>query len=311
MNRRKWILLAAMAVSAVLLAVCPVEGGVLNLLALPFSVVGQGLRTLSLSGGMGNGLAVVLYVLICLLPLALGFKRKWHREDGLLVLATGVMFYVMYGIINPGTLPALLQNFVGQMQLCFAVYSVLVAWGVLKLLRVSDRVRQENIYRALRIFLLIVAVELVAVSVGLGWQELLDKIETLKAGNTWPGTDLVPTYVFLSLRYLATAVEYGLDALVLLSGVELLTELERDAYSQGCVAAADRTVVWCKRTLAAATVLNLAMNLGQVFCARWLRDSDVSLRLPVMSMAIAFGAMALTRLLVQGRALKEDNELFI
>lgn len=311
MKRKQIILLAVTVAATVLLAVCPVEGGVLYLLALPLIAAGEGLRYLSLSGGLGNAVALVLYAVVCLSPLALKWKRKWCREDGLLVLSAGVMFYVMYGLINPGVLPAMLQTAVGRVQLSFLLYSVLAAWAILKLLRVSDRVRQENIYRALQIFLMICAVELVAVSAGLGLQELLAGCRNLRAENTWPGIDLVPTYIFLGLRYLATAVEYGLDTVVLLSGVKLLAELERDAYSEGCVAAGERTVLWCKRTLAVSALLTMALNLGQVVFAGVIYDAEVSLRLPVMSIAIAFGAMALTRLLVQGKTLKEDNELFI
>jgi hypothetical protein len=38
---------------------------------------------------------------------------------------------------------------------------------------------------------------------------------------------------------------------------------------------------------------------------------DFQLRLPVLSLAVTFGLMALVRLIDQGKALKEDNELFV
>lgn len=311
MKKQRLILMVVTVAAVVLLAVVPADGGVLYLLAWPFVAAGQGLRALSLSGGAGNAAAIVLYVLVCLWPLALKWGRKWQKEDWMLALAAGVMFYVMYGLVNPGSLPVMLGSDVGQTQLCFGVYSVIVSWGVLKLLRASERVRQEKIYSALRLFLTICAVEMVAVGLGLGWQNFRDAIEAVREANTWPGVELTPTYVFLFLRYAASGAEYALDAAVMVCGAGLLTELERDAYSDACVAAADRVAVWCKRSLMVTTLTTLTLNLGQLFCAGWLQVTDVTLRLPILSMAIAFGALALTRLLVQGRELKEDNDLFI
>lgn len=311
MKKQQMILILAVIAAVVLMAVVPMDGGVLYLLAWPFVAAGQGLRAMSLSGGAGNLAAIGLYVLMCLWPLTLKLGRKWKKEDWLLVLGVGVMFYVMYGLINPGILPMTLGSEAGQVQLSFGIYSVVVSWGIIKLLLAGAQVRQEKIYSALRLFLMICAVEMVAVAVGMGWQNFRAAVEAAREANTWPGTNLLPTYVFLFLNYAASAAEYVLDAAVMLCGAALLTELERDAYSEACVAAADRVAMWCRRSLMITTLTTLILNLGQVFCAGWLHVTNVELRLPILSMAIAFGAMALTRLLVQGRELKEDNDLFI
>ena len=51
--------------------------------------------------------------------------------------------------------------------------------------------------------------------------------------------------------------------------------------------------------------------LVQIVLAERLTYIDISVRIPVLSMAICFGMTALTKLLVRGKELKDDNDLFI
>ena len=62
--------------------------GLSSLITFPFEQIGIGLRALSLSSGIGNVFAIVLFVSICLIPAALLFlilrNRRLHPEDWLL-----------------------------------------------------------------------------------------------------------------------------------------------------------------------------------------------------------------------------------
>lgn len=313
MNKKLfWSYLAAAVLAMILFGLVPESGtGSLMVLALPFTLIGSGLRALSLSGALGNVAAIILYVLVCLFPMAFVLKRKWNREDWLLPLTSVLMFYVMYLMINPGLMPVSMGSDVGKLIYASAVYSVLVSWGLLKLLRASETVRQEQIYRALRIFLLICAGECILVGFGVGFWDLRASIAEIKAENTMYGLNLMPTYIFELLIFTASAVEYGLDAVVMLWGVKLLRELEQDAYSESCCEVAEKISKLCKWVLMTITLMNLGLNLGQVIFAARLHNVDATLYIPVFSMALVFGTLALTRLLSQGRALKEDNDLFI
>lgn len=283
---------------------------IFRLVTLPFSVSGQCLRALSLSGGLGNAAAVLLYVLLCLSPLLLMGKRDPRKENILLVLASGVMFYVMYWMVNPFKIPSTLGEEMGKVIGAGAVYSVLITWGVLRLLRAGDSVVEHNAYGALRIFLLICGVECV-LSCGLSLARIPEKIQQIQSANTMPGLDLTATYVFTALSSLAIAMEYGLDAGVLWMGSRLLRELGEDPYSESCGAAARKTVGCCKNALTAILLASLALNLGQLIFAGSLHNMDMTVRIPVVSLAIVFLTLAITRLLSQGKALKEDNDLFI
>lgn len=283
----------------------------LEVLRLPFTLAGAGLRALSISGGVGNALAIGLYVLVCLSPLALKGRRNWEKGDGWLVLCAGMMFAVVYLMINPGLRPAVMRNEVGDLVYAGAVYSVLLAWGVGRLLKATDTMGVSGIYGALRIFLTICAVELALKGVVIGAVELADQISAVREANTMPGVDLTLTHLFQALRYAVSALEYGLDAVVMWFGVKLLAQVEKDPYSDECVRAGTVLQDKCRLALTVIVGMTAVSNMTQALAARWLYDVDSTLRIPVLSLALVFAALALTRLLGQGKAIKDDNDLFV
>ena len=107
------------------------------------------------------------------------------------------------------------------------------------------------------------------------------------------------------------ALEYGLDAFVMILGIGLLTNLENDPYGEDCCRAAEKTAKWCKISMIVIILAYTFLNLGQMFFASALYSLAAQFQIPVLSLAIVFAMLALTRLLYQGRVLKEDNELFI
>lgn len=310
MNRKNLILLAAVVLCAGLAAFLPIESGNLfGILALPFTLIGDGLRALSLMGGWRNVLAIVLYAAVCLSPLAL--IRRGHRADWLLIGVSGMMFYVMYLLVNPALIPWGMGNAGGKALCAGVIWSVLTCWGVLRLLEASEAVRQENLYKALRIFLVICVVCCGVNGIGFGLRRLLGSVEAVKAANTMPGLNLWPTYIVLFLGNAVEAAELLLDGWLMLQGVKLLQELEKDAYSAGCAEVSRNIAVSCRKVLAAVAVSSAAMNVIQLLMAGMLHQIDMQIRIPVSSMAICFGLFALVRLLDQGKELKEDNDLFI
>lgn len=298
-------LLAAVVLVLLVLA-CTGEG--LVGLALPFTLAADGLRWLSLSGGAGNLAALVLYGALCLSPLALFRKNK---EDWLLVVCSGVLFYVMYLLINPGMMPGILRNEVGELTCAGTVYSIWLCWAVLRMLRVSDGLGTASIYRALRIFLLVCAGSLVLLGTLGTVPNLLERVQEIQNANTMPGLDLTATYLFAGLDHIASAVEYMLDALVLFLAAGLVKELEADPYSGESAAAGERVAMWCRRTLGTVTVTATGLNLGQLLLASQLRCISGEIRIPVFSLGLVFVTLAVTRLLGQGKRLKDENDLYI
>lgn len=305
-----WILGGPMILA--LVAASPDDGNVLLLLAWPLIAAGNMLRELSLSGSVGNLVAIGLYAAVCISPLILIRRTDSRRENMLLVLATVVLFRVMWLMVNPNMMPQTLRNDVGRAIYAGAVYSVFVTWGVMKLMLKTDLTAQADIYKALRTFLLICAGLFLTDGIGLGLSSFRSDLNELTAANTMLSeSQMLPSIMFLAGEFTLRAAESVLVAGILFLAFRLTMELEEDPYSKRCHQISVAMALWCRRTIRAVAAANLLLNLGQVFLADYLVNVDFQLRVPVISLAVVFGMMALTRLLDQGKALKEDNELFV
>ncbi len=310
MKRDKLWLLAA-AVAAVVLAVIPeAQSGAFGLLVLPFTAVGWLLRTLSLWGAVGNGAAIVLYALLCAVPLVFWWRSSRRAEDWLLVLLSGVLALVLYYMVNPDLRHSHWQNQAGDVAYALPVWSTLIAWGVLRLV-VTGQTLERNIYRALRIFLLLCAAGCLMDALGTELKNLLwylNHYSDVQYAYT-PGRGATVSILFL--RYMARAVEGILTALVLYKGTALLDALEADPFSGACVEAAEAVSRRCRSALAVITLSSLALNVGQLLLNDLLMNIQMELQLPVLGMAVCFALLSVTRLLVLGKALKDDNDLFV
>lgn len=284
--------------------------GSLSLICLPFLLAAKGLRALSLSGSIGNLAAIVLLAAMGLLPLLLKGKEPWNVWDLLLGLTACAIWYGEYYLINPALLPPILSGTVGQLVLCGGIYSLLLSWAVVRLLKATSAMDSRQLLRALEIFLWICAGECV-LSAFAALSALPEAYQALRDANTMPGLDLKPTYVFLTLSQGISALEYCLDAWVLFLGAGLFRTLEAGLYTETAVAAGDRVGLWCRRSLLIIVLSNTALNLGQILFASRLHDLSAAFRLPVLSLAIVFALLVLSGLLHRGRQLQEDNELFI
>lgn len=311
-KRLTWLWILGVPLIIGLVAASPEQGNVLLLLAVPFTAAGNILRELSLSGTAGNWVAIGLYVAVCISPLLLIRKSDSSRENLLLVLATAVLFRVMWLMVNPDMMPYTMRNEVGKSIYAGAVYSVFVTWGVTKLMLKTDLNASEKIYQALRTFLLACAALFLIDGVGLGLSSFRADLNGMTAANTMlSDSELLPSIMFLAGAFTFRVAESILVAGILFIAYRLVLELEADPYSQHCHDISCSIFLWSRRTIRVVAASNLAMNLGQVLFAGYLVNVDFQLRLPVLSLAVTFGMMALTRLLDQGKALKEDNELFV
>lgn len=310
MKRDKYWLLAA-AAAAVVLALAPgADRGVWGALALPFTAVGWALRTLSLRGPIGNAAAIIVYVLLCAVPLVFWWRSRRRAEDWLLVLLSGVLAMVLYYMVNPNLRHSLMQNEVGDAVYALPVWSTLVTWGVLKLVILGETL-ERNIYRCLRIFLLLCAAGCLMDCFGTELKNMLWNLNYYSTMDYAYGAGEEPTILLLFLRYLARAAEGFLTALVLYKGTALLDALEADPFSGACVEAAGEVSRRCRHALVIITLSSLALNLGQLLLNNLLLNVQMELELPLMGMAVCFAMLAVTKLLVRGKELKDDNDLFV
>ena len=309
MKKETWWLLAAVA--AVVMAFVPQAGnGIWSLLALPFTAVGWLLRLLFGQGPAGIGAGIALYALVCAAPLVFWWRSCRRTEDGLLILLSGILALVLYYMVNPELRQSSFQNEAGDIIYALPVWSALIAWGVLRLV-VTGQTLERNIYRALRIFLLLCAGGCLMDALGTQLRNLLWYLAHFTADvyASAPGRDA--TLVFLILRYLCRAAEGILTAWVLYHGMKLLDALEADPFSKVCVGAAEEVSRRSRDALTVIVLSSLAMNVGQLLFQGWILNIRMELRLPVMGMAVCFALPSVTKLLVKGKELKEESDLFV
>jgi hypothetical protein len=259
---------------------------------------------------MGNGAAIVLYALICAAPLVLWFRGHRQRVDGLLLLLPLELGLVLYYMVNPNLRPSMMQSSVGDAIYAAAVWSTLVTWGVLKLLYSEEWGLDRNIYQVLRVFLLLCAVSCLVECFGTGTARIVNALETrrqLSGTVVFNAMDIT----FMIGAYLVAAVEYGFAALVLYRGARLLWELERDPFGAGCVQSANDVSTACRKALAIICLSVLALNLAQLLLSPMLMNVSVSVNFPVTGLAVCFAMLAVTKLLVRGKELKDESDLFV
>ena len=306
-------LLALQAIACIIAILSPVTMGDIFpfVMAFPYAPVGLGLRVLSLSGAAGNIIAIVLYVAVCLLPMAaLLFIRSKKTEDAMLPLISMVLFFVIYFMINPGTLQMAGGVHFQQAVLGGIVHSLVLAYFIIKILRLFSAASATELGRYIGVVLHLLNVLFVLVAFGITFGRMLDAFAALRAGNVG-NNRLGATYVFLVLQHIVNALPYVLNIWVVFVVLRLLTAFRADRYSQETVAAA-RGVSWvCTAALVVTVLSGAGFNLLQLLSIRRLFVVNSNINFPVISVLFVLGALLLTRYIAENKLLKDENEQFI
>lgn len=82
-ERHLFTLLSVEAAACVLFCILQrsLSGLFSTLIAFPFEQIGAGLRVLSLSGAVGNVVAIILYILLGLIPAGIWGFLHWRRNQ--------------------------------------------------------------------------------------------------------------------------------------------------------------------------------------------------------------------------------------
>ncbi len=319
--------------------------------AFPFEQIGRVLRAMSLSGMAGNVVAWILYAVLCLAPVIyvvwrIGRKRarigetgdtgetdgavetsisfkQWFRARGeeLLLLVLGVVLgFVLYAMINPAVIPGWLGAWLGAGEagirmgkslLGGLVYSILVAYLVLRLLRRVRTADSATLWPCLWWLLAILAVCCVFMAVGANTIKLANSVRDLYASNTGAYKGLELTLFFLAGQYTVECLPYVLGIQIAFAGMKLVEALRQDLYSETAVAAADRLSYLCGRMLVVTVLSHSIFYLLQMVFASRLRLIHGQVVIPLFTIGVVLAVLLLLQLLRRGRQLQKDNEMFI
>ena len=309
-NRLLTITLGAEAALCVLF--CALGGAADAVLTFPLAPIGGWLRRLSLSGSLGNGAAIVIYVLLCLLPAGLflfrRLKGKRHWEDLLLLAGSAALFYSLYLLINPA-LAEVRYSLMAKPALNGLVWVLIAAWLVLALLRLAFADRQGAEKCGKLILFALAAVYVFCLFYQLP-AEAIGEIRALNEANT-VRSGLELSWFVIVLRALAGAVPCALSLFALYLCRKLLDAAAEDRFSEETLTLSQRLARFCCAALTAEVLLCAGVYLLQLVLAPQLRSISFQVEFPVSSVAVALAALLLSRLLGESKQLKEDNDLFV
>lgn len=316
-KRTKGLLAAEAAVCLALSAPLAEAGGGAAAMAFPFAPLGRLLRLMSEAGAFGDVCAWALYALISLLPLGYFLWRARKKglgiQDGLLLLMSGLLFFQLYYMVNPGLLPRVLgmaaSAFGGAAMGC-VFYALLAAYLVLRFIRTSMAAEPAGLIRCCKILQAALAAALVFGAFALAPASLVSAIREVRAGNQG-NTGLGMTYFFLVLGCGVRMSAYLLDLWVLEAVVWLLEVWRREPWSEESVHTSGFLARRSALALMATVLINLGYQLLQLLFMADLYKTDMTASLPLGSLALVLAALMLAQFLREGKRLKDDNDLFI
>ena len=292
-------------------------------IAFPFEQIGFGLRKLSLSGSMGNVFAIIIYVIVCLLPVGcfcwLKKKKKKRKIDWLLPALSILLFVVIYYMINPGLFGETVSG-MGKMLLGTTFYSVFIGYLTLRILEKCVSADKKWLQKGLRILLHMVIILLVYVVFGECFGSLPSTIQNLREANSissdglgffFGEIDLTATYIFLVLQSIVNAIPYLLDIAILFLMIRMMDEMEKDQYSDITVEISGILSKLCIKALVITVSSNMGLNVLQLIFHESLYQINVVVSLPIVSIVLVLAVLLMARYIRENQKLKQNYDLFI
>lgn len=323
MTWRRGALLFFAALAGALIPLIPTVQ-VAGALTAPIELAGGLLRELSLSGPGGNVLAWAIVLLAAGLPLLLLVlppnRGRRHWEDIFLPASSLLLIGLAFCAVNP----SYLDRFFGSTLLIAAAViwvSLLVFWGVLRLLRGMEEAPLERLSGVLRILLVGCAALLVFAAASRVSGAIVEINNLQQDWTLFLAVASVPEPTgltgdqALNIALALPLVELIPDLLgawMLLLAADLTTALARDPFGGESVGRCVTTARWSRLAIQATLVLALGGNLVKL--ARYdslITEVKVSLDLPLIPLILSAALYLLCRCVQRGRELQEDNDSII
>jgi hypothetical protein len=277
-----------------------------SLISFPFGFIGDMLRRLSLRGGVFNILAIVVYALVCICPIIVLISAKEKSvarpENVVLLLLSPIMFFCMYVAINPQLSMFRLSSAESVVRSVAAITidSLILLYLVLRLVRMVRNSDKSTLYKCLKVLMIFVAVIIVAAF----------SINVI-GENVYALPKSEDGYAFwgLTLKAVFDGANLLLTLLIALWTVKLIDTLSND--SEDLRAVTETLCSLSRVSLVLCAVSSVMLNIFNVLFIDRLNNVEAHLYIPITEIGFALIILLLTRLLIENKNLREDNELFI
>ncbi len=283
---------------------------VFSALSFPFSLPAFLIGKLASLGAFANGVAVMLTAAVCCSPSLYVLKninRKEQRAEHIALLATSVLAGIIFPLLaNPGRLSSMLPFYTDEMQsvvlsgLCLALWSALVCFCILRLLRLFSNADKQNLLQYAQKMLFALCILFVACIALNSVGNLITQVK--EAQQT-------ADFLIAILHFIANAFPYTADIAVALALRDIVLHYEDNSVL--LTQKAKTMSRLCCIALAVTTALGVFVNAVHIVLLQYCSDFTVSLNIPIVSLAFVLGALLFARLIIENRQLREDNEMII
>ena len=283
----------------------------------PFVLLGDLLRKLSLSGTVGNVIAIVLYSLISLIPcfiyLWMKKKNKVQKVDYLLPLISIYVFIMLYYLVNPTLAMAnavTASSEMGSYMFIALFFSIVFGYIVLKGIIFCTSNNEKGLQKGI-CFLLYVMIGILAVVIVCEFAvNLPEAIKVLREGNTMVN-DLEMTIVFLVLQKIVVVIPQIFEIVIIIMLTIFIKEFVKDSYSKNGIRLLEQIGNLCMKMLKVTVAANVGYNLLQMIMRNRLYQINIDTTVPVFSMVLILGLFIITKYMRESQKLKEENDMFI
>ena len=240
-------------------------------------------------------LAIILYVLVCLVPAGALFlisrrRRPW-REDWLLALLSVVLLLLVGRALDRNWT---IYSAFAQMGLL----AVLVTWLALRLLRYFSVSDDRRLVRLVRIVVVLIGMLFAALAGVSAFAILASLFERFTIPALAEGAGSVASS--------------GITVYGCLLGLRLVDSLgEGGVLTDDTVDLARGFYRYSVRAASAILLISLAANLVKLVFVRVSSSTDVSVNFPVFQLLFCLAALIVSRFIAAHKKLRDDNDLFV
>lgn len=298
------------------------SNSLLELLAFPFSLLGLGLRTLSLTGSFGNILSWILFALLGSIPLLFSFilhkNEKKTSSIGLMFILGLFTYGLIYVNINPGILSAMQPSTApassGQVQIMLIILAMIfyyLVFSFLITLTLQSVETKEVISNLALLLLLVVGFTLISIFY-LSFHELISSFRKSTEIDSFIYGAKPAGDIFISMLKFVGVLIPGIFFFKTGKAVlQLLTQLKQEIHTLENAVKAKEVGDYAKKTVMAYLISTLIFVFFQLIMSPVLTDVNVVLSLPLLELFISFFMLLLSRLFLESSALKKEIDQFI
>ena len=212
---------------------------------------------------------------------------------------------------GPLTFPGVSLAGMGKSILGGVFYSALATYLILKAIRNIEQRDTDKLLDILAyLFYIAMAIGIFSVFY-LGVGTLAMDIQALKDANTDPAIWLSPSYLFMILAFILENTPTLLLIYIFIVAIRLVEALRVDRYSDEVIASSKKVFRLSKFALLFIMVGNLAFNLLQVICSKYLYNVAYKTLVPLNLLGLSLLMLLVGRYFSQSKQLHTDNQLFI